>query len=96
MFLMISNKIAQAENIALACRLLILLGGRNHQKSENIQKSYLLKQKTQTFGEGFAKSLKTRRAKLQKTSGFFTHSTPPEKTQNACVSNPSNAFLAIS
>ena len=69
MLLCVFNKIAKAENLAPACRLLVLLGGRNHRKSKICGKGYLLKQNGNVL-RGFPGITENASRELAKNDGF--------------------------
>ena len=92
MFSLIFNKIAKAGNLALACRLLILLGGQNHQKSKTLQKCYILKQNANVLG-GFCEITENASREVVKNiSNYCSFCAPGENTKRLRFSTPLMLF----
>ena len=71
MFLHVFNKIAKAGNIALACRVLILLGCRNRQKLKKSQTCYFLKQEDGNVWGGFCEITENGSREVAKNDRFL-------------------------
>ena len=63
-------KIAKVQNTHICCHILVLLGGRNHQKSENHEKGYSLKQNGNVLG-GFCEITENGSREVAKNDRFL-------------------------